>query len=117
MYNSQFQIQKNLELELNAINAPITAQELATVIDKFNSYVSENNKTIIQTKKEVLKQLPNSNRRSRSLISCGNVMGAIGLIHAGSYSAAAYLLGITGPASFIVPLLVSTAYYMASLAC
>lgn len=102
-------------MELKAIDAPITAQELTEVIDKFNSYVAEDNEIISQTKEEVLNQLPTPNSRAR--ISCGTVMGAIGLIHSGSYSAAAYLLGVTGPASFVIPLLVSTAYYLASLAC
>ncbi|OJG97452.1 hypothetical protein RV18_GL000733 [Enterococcus termitis] len=44
-------------------------------------------------------------------------MGAIGLFHTGSYSAAAYLLGITDPASILNPGIVSTAYYLGRLQC
>ena len=110
---------ENLNLELEAINAPISATQLQDVINNFNySIVAEQGNGIITTMTtDVANQLNGPNPYSRKLITCSNVMGAIGLIHAGSYSAAAYLLGLTGPAALAIPLIVSTAYYLGSLLC
>lgn len=45
---------ENLDMELKAIDTPITAQELAEVINKFIGYIAEDNEIINQTKEEVL---------------------------------------------------------------
>lgn len=124
--NGEFQLRindiDNLQLELEAVNASVSVEELKEAIDRFNYLiVAENGEgTITNLVDDVSDVLPtpNSNPRLRGkLITCSNVMGAIGLIHGGSYSAAAYLLGITGPASLLIPLIISTAYYLGGLLC
>lgn len=108
---------ENLEKELSAANAPITAKELQEVVERFNYYIvnEDGDGVITDLTQGVSSQLPNP--MQRSIITCSNVMGALGLIHSGSYSAAAYLLGVTGPSALVVPVLISTAYYLGSLLC
>ncbi|MCB5950824.1 hypothetical protein LI951_01940 [Enterococcus sp. BWT-B8] len=122
--NGDFQLRindiENLQVELESINASVSAIELKEAIDRFNYLIvaEDGEGAISNLVEDVSEVLPDPNSRLRGkLVTCSNVMGAIGLIHAGSYSAAAYLLGITGPASLLIPLIVSTAYYLGGLLC
>lgn len=102
---------EGLQLELESINSPITYEELVEVVNNFNYYIeTENGNGPISdmVKRPLL--------RTRA-ITCSSVMSAIGAIHAGSYAIAAALLGVTGPAATIVPILVGLAYQLGSLLC
>lgn len=109
---------------LNDVNADFTADELEDAIDNFNKIIIEENGSGVLTdfnndingQLEDLDATQTGDNMTRK-ITCSNALGAISLIHAGSYSAAAALLGISGGLSVGIPLIISTAYYLGSLLC
>lgn len=102
---------EGLQLELEAINSPITYEELVDVVNNFNYYIEteDGNGPISDMVKRPLV-------RTRA-ITCSSVMSAMGAIHSGSYTIAAALLGVTAPTSIIVPVLVGLAYQLGTLLC
>lgn len=118
--NQQLRITEAEELE-SALNGSeiISYDEFQSVVEQFNTYISEGDNVVSNTADSIAKEL-NTNEPGQMgtmAISCGDALSIIGLIHAGSYSAAAYALGITGPAALLIPLLTSAAYTAASIAC
>lgn len=119
--NKQVKIinKEELKNELNNIDI-LSYEQLQSSVSQFNYYMDNGENTITKTADDVSNQLK-ANQTNGEIstmgFSCGDALTAIGLIHAGSYTAAAYLLGITGPAAIVVPLLVSAVYGIASIAC
>lgn len=79
--------------------------QLDNTLDQINSYLKENNV-----------HLRNASM-FRKAGTCSKALQFIGYVHAGSYAAAAAMLGVTGPAAVIVPLLVGLVYQAGSLFC
>lgn len=123
--NKQIKVtdKKTLQRDLKSIKYPLNANQLEKAVERFNYYiVAENGKGIItDMTNDVTSKLKGTTSPDTQFttyaLTCSDVLGAISLIHSGSYAAAAYLLGVTGPAAVIVPVLVSTAYYLGSLLC
>ena len=102
---------ETLDKELKAIGAPITGSEIESAVSKFNYYIS------VENGKGPITELANLPLPTGRALDCNTVMSAIGYIHGGSYAIAAALLGITGPAAVIVPVLIGAAYQLATLLC
>ncbi|EJQ14178.1 hypothetical protein IE5_05793 [Bacillus cereus BAG3X2-2] len=112
--------QEGLDKQLKKAKAKFSASELNDAIINFNKVIVEEkgngeltkfNDQIAEQYKAIDAADPNPK------ISCSDALGAIGLIHAGSYTAAALLLGISGGLSAGIPFIISTAYYLGSLLC
>ncbi|WP_330949497.1 hypothetical protein [Virgibacillus sp. MG-45] len=122
--NKQIKIVNKNELvhKLKKVDTSLNFGQLQSSINKFNRYMADGDNVVKETADDISKEMKdNINEQqggiSTKAFSCGDALTAIGLIHSGSYTAAAYLLGITGPAAVIIPLLVSTVYGIASIAC
>jgi hypothetical protein len=102
---------EGLQLELDSISSPISYEELVDVVNNFNYYIKAENGD------GPISDMVNTPIVRARAINCSTVMAAIGAIHAGSYAVAASLLGITGPAAAIVPVVVGLAYQLGSLLC
>lgn len=121
-------------------NASSKDLEIAKIISgNLEQTISENGNTqlVIKNRETLMSQLLASNSSlkfedielavgnfnellaSNSLTrgTCSKALTFIGYVHAGSYAAAAALLGITGPLSVIVPLVIGLVYQAGVLLC
>lgn len=114
---------KTLDKELANLDYPMTSSQLVSYVENFNELINDDKKLSEFTKNvsnelsSLINKDTNSEISVKGAISCSNVLGAIGLIHAGSYTAAALALGITGGLSASIPFIISTAYYLGSTLC
>ncbi|MEQ6377416.1 hypothetical protein RZN25_11355 [Bacillaceae bacterium S4-13-56] len=122
--NKQIKIVNKNELahKLKNVDTSLNLGQLQSSINKFNRYMADGDNVVTETADNIAQEMKDNMNGQQDGVStmgfsCGDALTAIGLIHSGSYSAATYLLGITGPAAVIVPLLVSTVYGIASIAC
>lgn len=110
---------KLLQVRLKSIDYPLNVNELVTAVERFNHLiVSENGDGVItDLVNAVGEEFRTTGEVTTNALTCSDVLGALSLIHSGLYSAAAYALGITGPAGVTIPILIATAYYLGSLLC
>lgn len=78
--------------------------------DSGNNIVKEKSGNVISDINE------NTNGIS-TMSTCSDALTIIGMVHSGSYAAAAFALGLTGGASVAIPVIVGAAYSLFSLAC
>lgn len=104
-----------LKSEMDALSSDImTFEELEATISNFNYYMSDGENALTELVDEYKVELEESEYQTMGL-SCSDILSIIGLIHSGNYALAAFLLGVTGPAAVIVPLLVAAAYTAGSV--
>ncbi|MEC0755183.1 hypothetical protein P8884_15805 [Bacillus haynesii] len=113
---------KDLDKGLAELNYSMTASELEGYIQNFNELIVKDGvlsdfTNQVSSDLEKITKNGSSEISVSSVITCSNVLGAIGLIHAGSYTAAALALGISGGLSASIPFIISTAYYLGSTLC
>lgn len=99
-----------LDNSLKKANTGLTAQDVTNVVDKLNLYIRSHHSEFNNSDDNPLL------RKKKSGL-CSAALGFIGLVHSGAYSAAAYLLGVTGPEAVIIPIVVGAVYYAGSLFC
>lgn len=99
-----------MDNSLKKTNTGLTAQDVTNVVDKLNLYIRSHHSEFNH---------PNENpllKKKKSGL-CSAALGFIGLVHSGAYSAAAWMLRITGPEAVIIPIVVGAVYYAGSLFC
>lgn len=116
--NVQIKIINENELmhKLENSDVELDFEQLQSAVIKFNNYMAKGNNIVSETADDIATQLkanPSEGVITTLAVTCSDVLTAIGLIHSGSYSVAAALLGVTGP----VPLVVSAAYSIGSMVC
>lgn len=98
---------------LETYNYELTSDQVVNYINNFNAAIIEENGNGPLTnavKQERLTSLYKFN-------TCSAVMGGAGFAHTTLYGAAAWALGVTGPAGWITAAAISAAYYGGSLLC
>lgn len=104
-------VNKNyLDNSLKKTNTGLTAKDVTNVVNKLNAYIRSHPSEFNNSDENPL-------LRKKQSGLCSAALGFIGLVHSGAYSAAAYLLGITGPEAVIIPIVVGAVYYAGSLFC
>lgn len=104
-----------LQSELDVIGYPLQVSELQNSLDQFNEkIISENGNGPIT---DMTKTAGDISLMKKGSGNCAKALQFIGYVHAGSYAAAAALLGITGATSVIVPLVIGLIYQAGSLLC
>jgi|SRR5690625_177896 len=102
------------QLNTNSSNI-ISFEELESTISDFNYYMSAGENALTELAEEFKNSLQQNNGIQPMALTCSDILGIIGLIHSGNYALAAMLLGVTGPAAFLVPFLIATAYTAGSV--
>lgn len=87
---------EKLMSQLSANDSSLKSEDIDLAIANFNKLLTENN---------LLRGM------------CNKALTFIGYVHAGSYAAAAALLGITGPLAVITPLVIGLIYQAGALLC
>lgn len=108
-----------LKESLKPYKNTVTYEQIENAVSKFNQYIAEDNDVIKGLTTLDYSKVPENleNNRVKRAITCETVMSALGYAHAGMYGVAAAMLGITGPAAVVVPLLIGAIYQMGSLLC
>ncbi|MFB5451107.1 hypothetical protein ACE4ZN_00585 [Enterococcus faecalis] len=108
-----------LSNELKNINSLITVIDVKATVNAFNNQLILENGNGELTDL-LIKNLQNQSKysfRSKNSGMCSAVMGGAGLAHTTLYGAAAWALGVTGPAGWLVGAGIGAAYYAGSLLC
>lgn len=106
---------KTPELEKALKENNMSYADLKEMVSQVNSYLKENKKEIATSLKYVY--VNDTLRKNKNSGTCSKALQFVGYVHSGAYYAAAAMLGITGPASVIVPLLIGLIYQAGSLLC
>nr|WP_295975690.1 hypothetical protein [uncultured Bacillus sp.] len=91
----------------------IKFKDLEKAVSNFNYYMASGDNAVTAAADDVVNQL--ASQPVPYGLSCGDILSIIGLIHSGNLALAALLLGVTGPAAFLVPFLVAAAYTAGSV--
>ncbi|MCB7068822.1 hypothetical protein LIZ76_02410 [Caldibacillus sp. 210928-DFI.2.22] len=121
--NKQLKITNKNELKQQINNSGInliTFEQLETAVSNFNYYMAAGENAVTEAADDISSQLATLKNTTKTEVgtmklTCSDIVSIIGLIHAGNYGLAALLLGVTGPAAFIVPFLISAAYTAGSV--
>lgn len=81
--------------------------QVDTVLAQINNYFEENKDEFV----------PSYSVLRKGSGTCSKALQFIGYVHSGAYAAAGALLGITGPAVVIAPILIGLVYQAGSLFC
>lgn len=105
---------------LNENNVSYT--ELTNMVDQINQYFEKNKRDISSSLNYLYVSKAKSSKhkhkkKKNNSGTCSKALQFIGYVHSGAYAAAAAMLGVTGPASVIVPLVIGLIYQAGSLFC
>ncbi|MHC3376168.1 hypothetical protein [Ligilactobacillus equi] len=100
--NAQIFIKNPQEVKRAVENAGYSYEDVNTAVNEINIYLEENNIYI---------------KAPGERSTCSKALQFIGYVHSGAYAAAASLLGVTGPAAVIIPIVVGAVYQAGSLFC
>lgn len=112
----EMSIKKTPELEKTLRENNMSYADLDSMVKQVNKYLRKNKQTISQSLKFMYVNGKITENKKRSG-TCSKALQFIGYVHAGAYAAAAAMLGVTGPAAVIVPLLIGLIYQAGALFC
>lgn len=111
--------EEKLSNELKNAHSLVTIMDVKATVNAFNNQLILENGNGKLTDL-LIKNLQNQSKysfRSKNSGMCSAVMGGAGLAHTTLYGAAAWALGVTGPAGWLVGAGIGAAYYAGSLLC
>ncbi|MDF7672830.1 hypothetical protein PT281_06045 [Lactobacillus sp. ESL0701] len=99
-----------LATSLKEAKTGLSINEVKNVVNKINNFIKAH-------PSEFKNIDDNPLLRKKHKGTCAKALQFIGYVHSGMYAAAAALLGISGPAAVIVPLVIGLLYQAGSLLC
>ncbi len=109
--------EQKLEKELTALGSKTNLTDIKQTINAFNKQLIEENGSGELSNILLLDQQKSISYRRSNSGMCPAIIGGAGLAHTTLYGAAAWALGVTGPAGWIAGAAIGAAYYGGSLLC
>lgn len=111
---------EEFEKKVEELGYPISISEIQNVMNSYTESLNPSSETITEGSFTTYANVDvggGGGTIDTSGMSCGDALSIIGLIHSGSCSYAAYLLGITGGIAVGIPLIIAAAYTVSSILC